>query len=109
MDIAHIPPRVAAVIREVALERQISVEELLGPSRRAKHASARHEAMRRVRRVPWAPGWMPCPSLEQIGRWFDRHHTTVVHACRPSTARIVAVDETRFALASPPKRESMAA
>ncbi len=118
MDIAHIPPRVAAVIREVALDHEVSVEGLLGPRHLKKLAAARRDAMWRVRALRWPRMFMgrSHPSYPQIGRWFGRHHSTVILAVQKvsretflSPDDIAPVDERLFAVDREPKRQSIAA
>lgn len=111
MDIAHIPPRVAAVIRDVAAEHKIDVEKLMRRSRRRPITQARQDAMRRIRAMPWAAKWgNGRPSFPLIGYWFNCHHTTVMHACY--TARVYSqktVEVPPKCIDPDAKRESMAA
>lgn len=117
MDIAHIPPRVAAVIRWVAFEHQLPVEALLGRSQVMGIADARRMAIRGVRCMTMADG--KPPSLPRIGRWFGRHHTTILHYCRgidsldgeqPDLFEIpISVNRPSEVVAPRSKRESMAA
>ena len=74
-----LPPRIEAIIREVAAEREITREELLGPCRARQFARARQYAMWLCRNMPTKTG--ESPSLSLIGDWFSRDHTTVKHAC----------------------------
>ncbi len=78
MTLAPMPYRVRQVILDVAHERQLPVDMMMGRSRRRVLVRARWEAMRRVRALEW-PSGKP-PSTLQIGLWFDRDHTTVLHA-----------------------------
>jgi chromosomal replication initiator protein len=71
-----LPPRILAVVREVADVRGVTMAEILGDRRHAQVARARMEAMARCRALD------PAPSLPRIGVWFGRDHTTVLHACR---------------------------
>lgn len=75
----YIPPRILNVIAAVAFEHKVAVDDVLGRSGERQVEMARKEAMRCVRRLTYAGKE---PSYPQIGRWFDRHHTTVLHACR---------------------------
>ncbi len=115
MDIAHIPPRVAAVIREVAEAHQVSVESLLIKSRRHGLDAARAEAMWRVRALYWPHMGRFRPSYPMIGRWFGRDHTSVINAVSKVSVENclspddVAVDEAAFIVDRDPKRETMAA
>ena len=75
-----IPERVRGVIWLTAREHRVSVDSILDHSRRSTPTRARQVAMWRVRQLSFANGYPP--SFVQIGRWFKRHHTTVLHACR---------------------------
>lgn len=76
--------------RLAALRNGVSVEELLGPGRTVELVAARAEGMYLVALHTNA-------SMPMIGRYFDRDHTTVLHALRkhpdipwrqkPTTAR----------------------
>ena len=70
----------ATITREVALRTGVPVEAMQGPSRVAWITEARHEAMCRCRHEAHC-------SLTIIGRYFNRDHTTVLHAIRKHTAR----------------------
>ena len=63
-----------AVIARVALEMDVRIEDLLGPRRSVKLVEARHKAMIAVALE------RPKLSLPQIGRLFNRDHTTIIHA-----------------------------
>jgi len=63
------------IIAEVAKETGISVADILGPRRLAPVAAARRIAMQRIRNEL---GY----SYPQIGRMFDRDHSTCIWACR---------------------------
>lgn len=67
---------VQSIIREVAQRRGVSVRDILGPSRSASIVAIRHEAI--------AQAYMERPdmSLPELGRRFNRDHTTVIHAVR---------------------------
>lgn len=60
------------IVSEVARGFGITVEEIVGPSRSPVIVTARACAMAVVRNTT---DW----SLSQIGRYFDRDNTTVVH------------------------------
>ncbi len=70
-----VPPIVRAVVASVALETGVSSEVILGAGRGQAGTAARWEAMRRVRVETGA-------STTMIGRWFNRDHSSVVHALR---------------------------
>jgi chromosomal replication initiator protein len=77
------PPRVTmtTIVAEVAAAHRMPVADLMGRNKSRRYALARHEAMWRIRQVTWADGVTPRYSLPQIGRYFDRDHTTVIAAC----------------------------
>jgi chromosomal replication initiator protein len=75
-----IPHRVLQMIKAVAWDHGVSVAEILGNGRRARICAARRDAMRAVRWMDFGDGRQP--SYPQIGRWFGRDHTTVIHACQ---------------------------
>jgi Bacterial dnaA protein helix-turn-helix/Myb-like DNA-binding domain len=64
------------IIREVARQHRVTVDDILGPRRDKHYIAARHEAMRRV--------WTEVRGLSSplIGRLFKRDHTTVLNACK---------------------------
>jgi chromosomal replication initiation ATPase DnaA len=68
-------------IEEAADEYDISVMEIMGKRRHKSIAWARQSAMWRIRMATSL-------SLPQIGRMFDRDHTTVLHAIRAHEARL---------------------
>lgn len=63
------------IIAEVAAEYRMRASEITGPGRHAYMIEPRWVAMRRIRSEL---GY----SLNQIGRIFDRHHTSVLWALR---------------------------
>lgn len=69
------------IVREVAYEFGVAVEDLLGPGRRQPIAQARQYAYTRLRdETPM--------TIERIGEVFDRHHTTVLYGIRATRARL---------------------
>jgi hypothetical protein len=64
------------IMREVARQHRVTVDDILGPRRDKHYIAARHEAMRRV--------WTEVRGLSSvlIGRLFKRDHTTVLNACK---------------------------
>jgi chromosomal replication initiation ATPase DnaA len=72
---------VRGIIAEVALEHRVTVEDILGHGRSAPLVEARHKAIIEVaiRR--------PAFSLSQIGRCFNRDHTSVLHVLRKNKVR----------------------
>lgn len=69
----------ADIIRAVAARHGVSVDAMRGDDTSRRVATARHEAMAMAR----AGG----RSLEQIGRAFHRHHTSVMHGIRQHESR----------------------
>ena len=73
----NLPSRVVPVILTICEEFGVTYAELAGRSHARRIASARHEAMRRLRRLPWGS---TVPSTSQIAAWFNRDHTSVCYA-----------------------------
>jgi len=69
------PPGWGGIVKLVALKHGVSVEDMRGPSRVTKISHARQEAMALMH------GHCGM-SLPEVGRKFDRDHTTVLHAIR---------------------------
>ncbi len=112
----NIPPRVLNIIQAVAFGHGVSLCAVLGERRTQILVSARHEAMWRVRALQWrGMGRHGHPSYPQIGRWFNRDHSTVVYAVQAISERYflaaddVPVDEAPKAIARGPVCETMAA
>jgi chromosomal replication initiation ATPase DnaA len=82
----NIPSRVAHIIFETAQEHRQAVCDVLGDTRIRAVYYARSEAMRRVRNMTTLCGRRP--SLPQIGKWFDRDHTSVLYAIRGAERRL---------------------
>lgn len=80
--IQPIMPRIA---REVAEEYGVTVENLRGPVKTNMLVEARWEAFSRIRAVGRF-------SLPQIGAFFNRDHTTVLHGLRRHAERSNAVN-----------------
>lgn len=74
-----LPSRVVCIIRNVAAEHGVEPRDILGDSRLAKIARARQAAMVACREMDWRGS---VPSFPTIGQWFNRHHTTILHACQ---------------------------
>ncbi|CAB5228870.1 Chromosomal replication initiator, DnaA C-terminal [uncultured Caudovirales phage] len=81
------PVTMASIVADVAAAHRLPVADLMGRSTLKWVVVARHEAMWRIRQVMWADGVTPRYSLPQIGRYFSRHHTTVIHACKQHPKR----------------------
>lgn len=69
------------IIADVALKHEVSVKQILGDDRQAPVIEARREAMSLVYRAN--PNW----SLVKMGRFFNRDHTTILHALRKTGDR----------------------
>jgi chromosomal replication initiation ATPase DnaA len=67
--------RAKRIIDEVAAQYKIRAAEMIGPRRHAYLIEPRHVAMRRIRAEL---GY----SYPQIGRLFNRDHSTIIWACR---------------------------
>ena len=67
--------RAKRIIDEVAAQYKIRAAEMVGPRRHAYLIEPRHVAMRRIRAEL---GY----SYPQIGRIFNRDHSTIIWACR---------------------------
>ncbi|MGX5776958.1 helix-turn-helix domain-containing protein [Methylorubrum zatmanii] len=69
-------PPIRQIIAKVATSFGLTPADLIGQTHRANVVRARHAAIHAVRTAK------PHLSLGQIGRAFDRHHTTILHALR---------------------------
>lgn len=78
------PPSVRGIIETVAAEHRVRVCDMLSRRQTSALAKARWDAMARIRASLCICG--KPPSLPQIGRWFDRDHSTVLHGLRKITA-----------------------
>lgn len=61
------------IVRDVAADYGVSAGDIMGPSRLRDHAWPRQVSMWRIRREL-------DESFPKIGRFFNRDHTTVMHA-----------------------------
>lgn len=76
-----------SVVNPIAKAHGVSVKALLGPARHKSICEVRFEAMwalRQQRNRHGQPRW----SLPQIGRFFNRDHTTVLNALRRHAERL---------------------
>jgi chromosomal replication initiation ATPase DnaA len=71
----------ASIVADVAAERGVPVSVLMGRSRLKRDVRVRQEAIWRCREVRQDDG-RPRYALQQIGQFFKRHHTTIIHACK---------------------------
>jgi chromosomal replication initiation ATPase DnaA len=77
------PARVRALVEAVAASHGVTVADIIGDRRIVKIAHARCAAYAAVRDGTNA-------SLPSIGRWFRRHHSTVLAGIRSHEARAKA-------------------
>ncbi|WP_332763979.1 helix-turn-helix domain-containing protein [Phenylobacterium sp.] len=79
------PPRLTmrTIAFRVAEKHGLTLDDLRSPSRRRPLVVARQEAMHEIRQAT-------TQSLPAIGRFFDRDHTTVIHALERHAARLQA-------------------
>ena len=75
-----VPDLVRQIVSSVAVEYEVRARDIFGRSHRQIIYAARRAAMIRVREATDA-------SLPQIGRWFGRDHTSVLHAIRDDAQR----------------------
>lgn len=78
------------IVRDLADSSGVSVAEIMGDSRTRRIAHVRQEAMAQMR----ATGRYSFP---QIGRFFNRDHATVIHACRRVAERHGLIVEAQAA------------
>jgi hypothetical protein len=76
-------PSMRAVAEAVAAKHGLTLEDLIGRSRIRSVAWPRQEAIWEVRR-------QTDKSLTNIGRFFNRDHTTVIHSCAAHASRMKA-------------------
>lgn len=69
-------PSARSIAERIAIENGVSFGEVLGPSRNRSIVAVRHAAIRAVVNA------RPDMSLPQIGRVFNRDHTSILHAMR---------------------------
>jgi len=63
-----------AAFKDIAKTHKVTIEELFSGSRLRHVVRARADAMRMLRGAGW--------SASAVGRFFKRHHTTVLDATR---------------------------
>ena len=73
--------RADAIVSKIARRYGLTLEDLKGSELRRDVSQPRQHAMWSIRRIF---GW----SLPQIGRYFGRDHTTILHGIRQHEARI---------------------
>jgi chromosomal replication initiator protein len=71
------------IARSVAERHGLTLADLKGPARSPTFARPRQEAMALIRQLT-------DHSLPKIGGFFNRDHTTVLHACRRHAERVEA-------------------
>ena len=74
-------PSMASIVADVAAERGVPISVLMGRSRLKRDVRVRQEAIWRCREVRQDDG-KPRYALQQIGQFFKRDHTTIIHACK---------------------------
>jgi len=79
-------PTMASIVADVAAERGVPVSVLMGRSQYKQDVRARQEAMWRCRDVREDDGRHRY-ALQQIGQFFKRDHTTIIHACKRHAER----------------------
>lgn len=76
------------IVRDVAAEHELTVEDLCGPRRFRRLVIARHQAMREMRDET-RPDGSPRYSYPQIGRFFGgRDHTAAYYACHGGRGKL---------------------
>lgn len=87
------PLTLRAIAEEVAFDRFISVADLIGKSRKDRHAQPRHEFMWRARQVKQEDGAHRY-SLMQIAQFLGMtDHTSVLHGVREHGKRMAQKGE----------------
>jgi chromosomal replication initiation ATPase DnaA len=86
------PPRVRAIVKEVADRHGLSIKALIGAVKSNRVSSARHEAFALIREIK--QGTAPAYSLSMIGSWFGgRHYATVLNGICRHEERVFAERE----------------
>lgn len=73
------PSSSESILRNISVEFDVSVDELLGTDRCAAITRARQEAYLRLRELGW--------TLPRIGRRMKRDHTTIMHGIQRAKQR----------------------
>ena len=69
------------IVKETSAAHKVSLKEMMGSSRLPEVSRARQEAMYKIRLVTTPRGTVRY-TLPQIGRFFGRDHTTIIHGIR---------------------------
>lgn len=69
-----VPMWVGKIVLETAAEHRVSPADMMGQSRYRRVVRARNEAFYRIKSTK------PALSMPQIGRWFLRDHTSILHS-----------------------------
>lgn len=69
-----LPPRVAAIVMDVANRREQFASDIMSDCRKRKVVKARNEIIYRLRLLE------PMPSFPMIGKWVGRDHTSCMWA-----------------------------
>lgn len=82
LDLQSVPEALRAklsakvIVADIAKRHDVPIELVFGHCRNKRIVDARHEAVIAVRKA------FPLWSLPQMGRFFNRDHTTILHALR---------------------------
>ncbi len=79
-----VPVTMDGIARDVAAKHGLTLEQLRGRSRKRRIAHPRQEAMWRMMETE---RW----STIRVGRYFDRDHSTVIHACQVHAKRVAVL------------------
>lgn len=70
---ANLPPRIRAIVATVAIERGLTVDQMLDKTRARKISHARWDAWRRIRALDKPPSFLKMAAM------FGYDHTTIIH------------------------------
>ena len=81
------PATMSQIVRDVAQDRSIALERIMGAEKTKEVSAARAEAMWAIRQLEREDGrrlW----SFQAIGRFFNRDHSSVLVACQQHARRL---------------------
>lgn len=84
------PPRIRVAIQQKSADLGFSAQEILSDDTSWLVSWARGDVMRHIRETVVMADGRP-PSYPQIGAWFGRNHTSVLHAINQSRERAHAL------------------
>lgn len=84
--LVRLPPTARQIVADVAQRYELTFDDMIGQERTRRIAHPRHHAMWEVRQRTTL-------SFPQIGRIFDRDHTSVLHDVREHEKRRAAQRE----------------